>query len=271
MTSVGYNREECQRVCWIRFSLPPDEDWPTWPTSYADKYRGPLTDVTGCQEVLVGRQVDSPEEAVFVIFWESTEVLQAFQKTPANGELLRGLGYENESIVKLRYTHGGTMQSLLPGRVTLNILTIPYTGVPDYEAWRVAILDAFTAFMPKGSGTPGRPQIFRFPTCAWADDEQEVRPTPGGIGRKQAAFYFFYCWQGVDTSIKEEEISANDPESYGLWAERVARASPPVEGWVQERWHIRREPYEFGPGEEDDEDVAEYVSTRYLQPRRTKS
>ncbi|KAJ3564420.1 hypothetical protein NPX13_g7849 [Xylaria arbuscula] len=259
-------RNERQRTCWIRFSLPPDEDWPTWPTSYDDRYLGPLAGAAGCQDAIVGRQVDNPREAVFVIFWESAEALRTFQETPASRELLQGLGCGNESIVRLRYMTGGTMQSLLPGRVTLNIFTIPYTGTPNYDEWCDTILSPFCGFMPKGGGAPGRPQIFRFPTCAWEEDDQQVQPTTEGIEQKQATFYLFYCWQGSDTSMKEE-ISANDPESKNLWAERVARASPPVESWVQERWHIRYQPCEIDPEEKDNEDLADFVSTRYLQPR----
>ncbi|KAI1424012.1 hypothetical protein F5Y12DRAFT_754291 [Xylaria sp. FL1777] len=253
-------QKERQRISWTRFKLPQEQNWPEWPTSYPNRYRGPFTDVAGCQQLCLGRQVDYPDEAVFIVFWESADALNDFQHSPACGEFLQGLGCENESLLSLQYAKGLTMESALPGRVTLNILTIPYTGVPDRETWRDAILSAFKGFMPKGGGTPNSPQIFRWSTYAWVDDEQQKQPTPADTaGQRQATCYQFYCWIGAGTTVNEEEVSAKDPESYGLWAERMARAMPPVEAWVQERWHIKREPIDIDPEEEDDEYYRNYV------------
>ncbi|KAI1358577.1 hypothetical protein F5Y08DRAFT_321529 [Xylaria arbuscula] len=249
------------RICWIRFSLPPDQVWPTWPTQYPDKYRGPLTGASGCQQVLLGRQIDNPETAVFITLWESDEALETFRQTSASGELLRGLGHEDGSVVKLRYCASGTLEYSFHGPVTLNIFTIPYTDIADYDAWRDTICGAFGGFVP--TRVINHPPIFRVSHCYWVDEQQEVQSMTEEVRQKQASFYQFYCWDLLnpwyddDASTREEEFSANDPESYAKWTERVTKASPPVEGWVQERWHITPEPYE----EEslDEEEYAEQI------------
>ena len=53
-------------ITWTRFYLPLDQEWPTWPT-YEDMHVGPLTDVKDVGEVLLGRVVDNPEQAAYII------------------------------------------------------------------------------------------------------------------------------------------------------------------------------------------------------------
>ncbi|TRX89682.1 hypothetical protein FHL15_009432 [Xylaria flabelliformis] len=250
-------RQGERRTSWTRFYLPPGQDWPEWPTDYPDRYLGPLADVADRNYVYLGRQVDDPTKAVFIVFWESADELSYFQHTPACGEFLRGLGCENKSLLSLQYDTGAFFEGHLLGRVTLNILTIPYTGVPDRKTWSNSIQHAFQGFMPKGGGKPGIPHIFRWKTSAWVDDGHQEQSAPVEIGPRHATYYLFYCWVGQTTSAVEEEISAKDPESHGLWAARVARVMPPVEAWEQERWDIKRAPLNTDPasGDDGDEDM----------------
>lgn len=66
-------RLERQRTTWTRFHLLRGQDWPTWSTTAgnpndADRsYLGPLAGVTGCLKVWLGRKVEDPEQAVFVV------------------------------------------------------------------------------------------------------------------------------------------------------------------------------------------------------------
>ncbi|KAI0906351.1 hypothetical protein F4823DRAFT_607539 [Ustulina deusta] len=48
MTSVKSKRtlqKERQPISWTRFYLLHGQDWLEWPTSYPNRYRGPLADV----------------------------------------------------------------------------------------------------------------------------------------------------------------------------------------------------------------------------------
>lgn len=60
-------RMEQRRTTWTRFHLPGGQNWPKWTTSYSNTYLGPLTDVPGCEKVRLGRKVEDPEQAVFII------------------------------------------------------------------------------------------------------------------------------------------------------------------------------------------------------------
>ncbi|KAI1755070.1 hypothetical protein F4782DRAFT_527799 [Xylaria castorea] len=231
-------RRAQRRTSWTRFNLPHGQDWPEWPTSYSDRYLGPLANVASC-DLGVNRR------------------LKQLSEHSCLRRVLRGLGCENESLLSLQWDSGSSLEDNLLGRVTLNILTIPYTGVSDRKTWSNAIQNAFQGFMPKGGGKPGTPRIFCWKTSAWVDDGHLEQPTPAEIGPRQAAYYLFYCWVGHMTSAVQEEVSAKDPESHGLWAARVAKAMPPVEAWEQERWDIERAPLNYDPvsGDEGDEDM----------------
>lgn len=55
-----------RRTSWTRFHLPRGQDWPTWLTG-GSLDLGPLTGVTGCGKVWLGRQVDDCEQAAIII------------------------------------------------------------------------------------------------------------------------------------------------------------------------------------------------------------
>ncbi|KAK4209918.1 hypothetical protein QBC37DRAFT_429632 [Rhypophila decipiens] len=62
-------------ITWTRFHQPPEREWPpAWPFSGTgsadDLHLGPLAGVTGVEHAWIGRMVDSPEEAVYIVQWE---------------------------------------------------------------------------------------------------------------------------------------------------------------------------------------------------------
>ena len=52
---------------WTRFHLPREQEWPTWSVDYPDVHVGPLAGLEGCLEVLLGRMVEDPEQAAYII------------------------------------------------------------------------------------------------------------------------------------------------------------------------------------------------------------
>lgn len=53
---------------WTRFHLPREQEWPTWSAGQAGGgHYGPLKGVKGCFMASLGRKVDDPEEAVYII------------------------------------------------------------------------------------------------------------------------------------------------------------------------------------------------------------
>lgn len=52
---------------WTRFHLPRDQEWPTWSIDHDDVHVGPLKDVEGWRRASLGRMVDNPEQAAYII------------------------------------------------------------------------------------------------------------------------------------------------------------------------------------------------------------
>lgn len=63
MTAKQYNRVRT----WTRFHLPLEQEWPTWPVAHSDVHVGPLADVQGILQVWLGRMVEDPEHAAYII------------------------------------------------------------------------------------------------------------------------------------------------------------------------------------------------------------
>ncbi|KAH6645286.1 hypothetical protein BKA67DRAFT_541519 [Truncatella angustata] len=128
------------------------------------EYLGPLAEVEGCQKVRLGRKVEDPEQAAFIVprnelVWKSADALKKFQHSSACRELLRGLGYESKSplqLLSLQWDNGSCLGEEmrrgddLCGRILLTTLVIPYIGIQDCEVWRRVLFDAFGVFIPKG-------------------------------------------------------------------------------------------------------------------------
>ena len=63
MTAKRYDRV----TTWTRFHLPREQEWPTWSVAHPDVHVGPLADVAGSSVVLLGRMVEDPEQAAYII------------------------------------------------------------------------------------------------------------------------------------------------------------------------------------------------------------
>ncbi|KAL6824641.1 hypothetical protein J3E69DRAFT_337169 [Trichoderma sp. SZMC 28015] len=161
-----------RRTTWTRFHLPQWQGWPKWSTG--SSVLGPLAEVTGYDKVWLGRQVDDPEQAAFIILWASAEALRNFQDSPACAEFLKDLpdsgvlsgglfqrlslnDADNMSTTvsptasrfpSLHWHHSDRKELEVEGRVTLTAFLVPYTGGPDLEQIRFSIVRAFKGFVP---------------------------------------------------------------------------------------------------------------------------
>ncbi len=76
-------------ITWTRFYLPREQEWPTWSVDHADVHVGPLADVQGCRKASLGRMVENPEQAAFIIGQWSCAYIPIltvlFPKTAQNG------------------------------------------------------------------------------------------------------------------------------------------------------------------------------------------
>ncbi|EAQ88351.1 predicted protein [Chaetomium globosum CBS 148.51] len=70
-------------ITWTRFQLPREQEWPTWTVDHDDVHAGPLTDVEGCRILSLGRMVDNPEQAAYIIRWRTLDDFLKFQSSPA--------------------------------------------------------------------------------------------------------------------------------------------------------------------------------------------
>jgi len=109
-------------MSWTRFHLPQEQEWPMWSVNHDDVHAGPLVDVQGCRKLSLGRMVDNPEQAVYIIGeccylnwarlhvskltllsncleWVTLDDLKNFQSSPACAEFLQNLPeYDNSQI-----------------------------------------------------------------------------------------------------------------------------------------------------------------------------
>ena len=65
----GLGGREKEVMTWTRFHLPVDQEWPTWrDAKHADDvHRGPLAGLEGVLQAWLGRMVDDPEQAVYIV------------------------------------------------------------------------------------------------------------------------------------------------------------------------------------------------------------
>jgi hypothetical protein len=151
----------------------------------------------------------------------------------------------------------------LHGRITLNIFTLSYTGTPDRKAWCKAFGRAFSwgGFMPRGCDDLRQPPVFRRYAVTWVDDSKPQELTAedplSSPGHQLAVCYFFWRWNGPGAGPEREEASFDEPGSHEHWARAVRKATPPIETWKQERWHIEVAPCCIDPGSEDEDEDEE--------------
>lgn len=86
-----------ETITWTRFHLPLNQQWPAWPSSGkghpAEQYVGPLADMEGApwNKITLGKMVEFPEEAVYMVQWETMDDLHKFLASPACDRFLKHL------------------------------------------------------------------------------------------------------------------------------------------------------------------------------------
>jgi hypothetical protein len=80
-------RMEKKLTTWTRFYLPREQEWPTWSVDHADVHVGPLAG-KGCWEVSLGRMVENPEQAAYIIrkcYLRRKRIAYLYKTTTQNG------------------------------------------------------------------------------------------------------------------------------------------------------------------------------------------
>jgi hypothetical protein len=203
-----------------------------------------------------------------------------FEASPLCGEFLRGLGCKDDDplLVSFQWDAGFWFGDDLYGRVTRTTLVIPYTGLPEREAWGFKIGVSFNGFMPAGCEALrlSLPRPFGWQAFAWVDTvkqalalkdmvEQAQPSAVTGRGEQQdvgdqekAVGYHFFRWNGNDASPEREDATTRDPKAKGSWDKTLAKTMPPDSFWEQERWDVKLAPcYRVEPASEDEEEEDE--------------
>ncbi|KAI0383312.1 hypothetical protein F5Y04DRAFT_32606 [Hypomontagnella monticulosa] len=276
-------------ITWTRFYLPLDQEWPTWPT-YEDMHVGPLTDVKDVGEVLLGRVVDNPEQAAYIIHWYDVDGLKNFQSSPACTEFLQNLPkYDNsqasiESGSALGYLSLGDASSSsspppsrfltldyttraptseIEGRVTFTAFMVPRKDNHEKWTWHEKVKNVFLRYLPLRriyTGLPLTSLTVWFWVLAeddWVEEkfgkleQAQEDAQEGAQGR--TILCQFRLWPGLGKSTPtHEDVLATDPEVRESWNQAMAEVMPPVTAWAQERWDIRPVPDFFPPYEPED-------------------
>ncbi|KAK4164604.1 hypothetical protein QBC43DRAFT_210287 [Cladorrhinum sp. PSN259] len=279
-TKQTARRSKPTAVTWTRFHLPADQEWPTWVVAHENVHFGPLNDVDGVRKGWLGRMVEDPEQAAYIVEWQDLEHFEKFQSSPACAEFLQNLlvqkGAASSSPPLPAPSRFLTLQesTQLPkadveGRVTFNAFLVPHGR--DHETTRSvydALRDELCYFQPRGfefiRGTGLHWERYRT-TWFWTLQEDDwVRSKFGKLEQTEetaaeggrTVICEFHLWpQKYGATPEHEEAAAADPAARESWSEAVARVKPPVTGWVQERWDISRLPYYEPPYEPSEEQL----------------
>ena len=176
--------------------------------------------------------------------------------------------------------------------MTRTTLVVPYTGLPEYEAWRRKIGASFNGFMPAGCEALSRslPRQFDWQAFAWVDTVkqalalrtvvEEAQPSAVTSGMREqdvdhqekAVGYHFFRWNGNDASPEWEDATAKDPKTKDSWDKTLAKSMPLVSFWEQERWNVELAPcyHVETAGEEDEEDEDEDADREALTSLNAK-
>ncbi|KAI1370243.1 hypothetical protein F4677DRAFT_438900 [Hypoxylon crocopeplum] len=276
-------------ITWTRFHLPLDQEWPTWSATYEDVHVGPLAGVAG--KVLLGRMVENPEQAAYIIVWRTLDDLKNFQSSPACAEFLQNLP-ENDSLQvsiesgsALRYlTLGNASSSSSPsrsrfltlkhvnetptadveGRVTLTAFLIPRKDDSERRAWYEKVRDVLNHFLPlvRLRSRFGWPSLTVWFWVLAEDDWVEekfgkLEQTQEDVQGRTILCQFRLWPRPGYVRPAHEDATATDPQVRESWDQAVAKVMPPVAAWEQERWDIRKVP-RFEPPEEGDPEEPEF-------------
>ncbi|KAI1112061.1 hypothetical protein F5Y14DRAFT_423017 [Nemania sp. NC0429] len=290
-------------ITWTRFHLPQDQEWPTWSVDHADVHVGPLAGVHGFHKASLGRMVDNPEQAAYIIEWATLDDLNNFQSSAACADFLRSLPEHDDSQVSFE---SGLAESALgnltlddasppsrfltlkhvteaitspvAGRVTLTAFLIPSKVDSIWKMWDEDFEPVFRSFIPRDSQL--RNQFIRTrngskPIAVWFGALAEDRWVERKFGKPEQTqdgdqgrtiFCDFHLWSpDYGASPEHEEASATDPQARESWAQAIARVMPPATAWTQERWDIQEVPRFYPPEPEWD---PEYPVEDQIEERR---
>ncbi|KAL0938246.1 uncharacterized protein CTRU02_207977 [Colletotrichum truncatum] len=281
---------------WTRFYLSPEQKWPTWPADYDDVHVGPLTNVAGCRNPSLGRMVDNPEQAAYIIEWVTLDDLKNFQSSPACAEFLRNLPERKDPLVSVESGHALGHLSLrdafaspssassrfltlkhiiqgvtsnVDGRVTFTAFLIPQKVDDVWGMWKEKFNSVFGTFIPRGLESVKRNHYFRFHlTAAWfwvLEEDDWVESKFGQLdqtnenSQSRTIFCQFYIWpRRLGVTPEHEEASAADPQARESWDQAIAQIMPPATAWEQERWDINNVPRFFPPEPDLDSEYPTY-------------
>ncbi|KAK6068005.1 hypothetical protein SCUP234_11339 [Seiridium cupressi] len=228
--------------------------------------------VAGSQKVWLGRRVDDPEQAVFIILWETADCLKKFQDSPAANELLQALPENNNRnsfasgklgnafdtlwsptslrCPSFRWLFNHLFEERLQGRVTLTTFAIPDTDDPENESSTNSLNSTFRQFVPNDcEGLPVQEKVARMQSWtawatldaegSWVDNQlprQGHQVAPTGKQSVHTIECEFRHWDGYGGTTQErEETSARSPEARESWTQAVAKVVPSVTALEQER------------------------------------
>ncbi|KAI1169594.1 hypothetical protein F4777DRAFT_584757 [Nemania sp. FL0916] len=287
-TKQTAKRTPKELITWTRFYLPQDQEWPTWSVDHDDVHIGPLADVPGRGKASLGRMVDNPEQAAYIIEWATLDDLKNFLSSPACAEFLRNLPEYDNSQVSVE--SGSALQHLaldeaslssrfltlkhateaftfeVEGRVTFTTFVVPRKVDNAWAMWNDNFKDVFRYFLPRGSAPIRYPDRLGFRTLdVWflvLSEDRWVERKFGELGQVQeddegrTIFCYFQLWlRGTSAAPEHEEALASDPQSRESWAQAIAQVMPPAAAWEQERWDIVEVPRFYPPEPEWDPEI----------------
>ncbi|KAH8585527.1 hypothetical protein B0O99DRAFT_154077 [Bisporella sp. PMI_857] len=277
-------------MSWTRFYLPREQEWPTWSVNHDDVHAGPLVDVEGRGKLSLGRMVENPEQAVYIIEWATLDDLKNFQASPACVGFLQNLPeYDNsrvsmESGLTLRHLtlddappplpptssrfltfHHATQArtSELQDRVTITTFLVPRKVDNVFRMW----YDDFQDFKPS------KFSVVWFWVLAedhWVEKKFGKLEQTQEENQGRTIFSHFQIWAPKYSATSEqEEALAADPRARESWNQAIAQVMPPATAWERERWDISEIP-RFYPPESDFEMDPEEVKYNEEQTKLLK-
>ncbi|KAI3317159.1 hypothetical protein HD806DRAFT_515834 [Xylariaceae sp. AK1471] len=281
---------------WTRFYLPLDQEWPAWPVDHEDVHVGPLASVVGAGGISLGRMVEDPEQAAYIIVWTTLEDLENFQSSPACIEFLQNLREHDPAQVSIE--PGSALRRLtlddaspssssrfltlkhvkesptadVEGRVTLTAFSMPAADESTERSWHDKVREAFR-FFPRGSESIRLHRNFVWQHyTVWflvTGEDGWVRDNfvsvEGGKAQQEQGrtilceFRLWPSW--MDVTLELEEALAKDPQAKASWEEAAAKVMPPVTAWEQERWDIRKIPRFEPPVEPEEDELMQELDT----------
>ncbi|TLD30348.1 hypothetical protein PspLS_01911 [Pyricularia sp. CBS 133598] len=271
---------------WTRFYLPRDQEWPIWSVDHPDIHVGPLAKVAGDANtmgdpailcVTLGRIVDDPEQAVYIIDWRTLDDFNKFQSSPACQELLRNLPEHNNSQVSVQAEPALGRLTLAEAGSLAKSRFLVMKHAASIPTGSIEGRLALTSFvLPRRLEQDQAQQVWQdelraklgpryFDRMVWfyvLNEDSWVQEKFGRLEQTQehdhgrAIFCHFRKWTTTwadDERQEREKAQSVEPRVKESWARTISKhVMPPVTEWVYELWDIRRVPCYDSPYPETD-------------------